>query len=75
VANHNSLVVIFSDNGKWFDKGIERLDDIFERKFSTTSWSGWWLFHVKQILEELKSTISAEHNSPKWAIFTISFLR
>lgn len=71
----NSLKIIFSDNWKWFDGKIENLDDIFERKFSTTNWSGWGLFHVKQILEELKSTISVEKNTPKWAIFNINFLR
>lgn len=55
--HENKLNLVFSDDGKGLNKSIINVHKIFEKGYTTTSGSGLGLFHVKQILNEMKSDI------------------
>lgn len=73
-GDDKNLSVVFTDNWSGFNKQIINLHDIFQKKYSTTEGSWWWLYHVQQILNELNSTINAERLQ-KGAKFIINFTK
>jgi signal transduction histidine kinase len=50
------------DNGKGLDPKIKDVSRIFEKGFTTTDGSGLGLYHVQQVLGEMKGTIGVEKN-------------
>lgn len=68
------LSVILTDNWSGFDKKIVDLGVIFQKRYSTTNGSWWWLFHAQQILQELNSEITAERIQ-NGAKFIINFIK
>jgi signal transduction histidine kinase len=69
-ARH-TIHVLVHDNGRGFDKRITDLDRVFEKGFTTTDGSGLGLFHVKQVLGEMKGTIEARKTNSQGAEFLI----
>ncbi|MDH5561430.1 MAG: ATP-binding protein [Deltaproteobacteria bacterium] len=49
--------ILVSDNGSGFHKSIEDPERIFEKGFTMTDGSGLGLYHVRQVLGEMKGTI------------------
>lgn len=72
--NQQSLEIVFSDNWKGLDtKFSDNPEEIFEPRVSTTNGSWWWLTQVRDIVKQMKGTISVE---PKvWGlVFKIVFV-
>lgn len=67
----NNLVIKFIDDGKGIDKSI--IDRIYNQGFTTTDGAGIGLYHVKQIVNDMKGTILAENNQDSGACFTLTF--
>ncbi|MEG6589078.1 ATP-binding protein [Paenibacillus barengoltzii] len=61
----NNLYIIYKDDGKGLDKNIVSTEVIFEKGFTTTMGSGLGLFHVKQILNEMNSSIKVNSDIEK----------
>jgi signal transduction histidine kinase len=55
-------LIKFKDDGKGLDNSIRNSDVIFEMGFTTTSGSGIGLYHVKQIVSDLKGNVSINNN-------------
>ncbi|MNB74632.1 sensory histidine kinase DcuS [compost metagenome] len=53
----DTLIFRLADDGAGLNKSITNVQKIFEKGFTTTSGSGLGLFHVRQILHEMNSTI------------------
>lgn len=66
-----SIHVSVTDNGDGFHKRITELSRVFEKGYTTTDGSGLGLYHVRQVLGEMKGTIEAEAVKPKGARFLI----
>ncbi len=56
----NVLIMEYIDDGTGLDKSIDDVNSIFEIGKTTTSGSGLGMYHVKQLLEEMNSTIVIE---------------
>ncbi|MEF3310612.1 ATP-binding protein [Paenibacillus sp. GYB004] len=69
------LTIEFSDDGVGLDKKIANVNEIFEKGYTTTSGSGLGLYHVKQILEEMNSTISVVTTEGKGLVFLMEVSR
>jgi signal transduction histidine kinase len=54
--------LLFKDDGCGLHKSIINSEEIFEKGFTTTSGSGLGLFHVRQIIEDLKGTVTINDN-------------
>lgn len=67
----NELVITFRDDGLGIDKRVTNAAEIFDMGVTTTSGSGLGLFHVKQVLKELKGDISVNSALPKGLEFII----
>jgi signal transduction histidine kinase len=53
----NALYVRVTDDGSGIDSRIEDKERIFEKGFTTTDGSGLGLYHVRQVLGEMKGSI------------------
>jgi len=51
-----------TDNGRGFGRGIDELERIFEKGFTTTDGSGLGLYHIRHVLGEMNGTIEATRN-------------
>lgn len=71
----NILNIEVTDNGRGFDKKIADLDRVFEKGFTTTDGSGLGLFHVRQVLGEMKGTIEASKPPKSGARFLIKIAK
>ena len=68
----NSIVLSFKDNGDGIKDNI--VDNVFDFGFSTSRrGSGLGLYHVKEIIEKLKSKIEVNNKLKKGVEFLISF--
>ncbi|MCP9291634.1 sensor histidine kinase [Gracilimonas sediminicola] len=67
----SNLVIKFIDDGTGIDKSI--INQIYNQGFTTTDGSGIGLYHVKQIINDMKGTISATNNPDSGACFTLTF--
>lgn len=68
------LEINFIDNWKWLNEKFKsNPDEIFEPKISTTNWSGWGLTQIRDIIKQMKWTISVEPQK-SWIIFKVIFL-
>ena len=65
------LEITFSDNGKGLSPAVNNVEDIFRKGFTTTSGSGLGLYHVSQILNTMKGSITAAPSDSKGVVFTI----
>ncbi len=54
------LIMEYIDDGKGLDKSIVDIDSIFDIAVSTTKGSGLGMYHTKELLSDMKSTISIE---------------
>ncbi|TPW26711.1 ATP-binding protein [Pararhizobium mangrovi] len=54
-----------TDNGRGFSRGIDELERIFEKGFTTTDGSGLGLFHIRHVLGEMNGTIEATQNEDR----------
>lgn len=79
-AKANNLIIRFEDNSNALDIsfiddgiGIEEkfLDKIFDLGYTTTDGSGIGLYHVKQIMESMKSEIFVNNNIEKGITFKL----
>lgn len=59
----NDLLMEYIDDGRGLDSSIVDKDSIFEMGVTTTNGSGLGLYHVKELLKEMKSDISAERQN------------
>ena len=57
---HRELVIHAADNGRGWDSSLEPLDSTLEKGVTTTDGSGLGLHHVKQVIECLGGTVTAE---------------
>jgi signal transduction histidine kinase len=70
--NEDELEIEVEDDGVGFKKTIDNLDRIFEQGFSSTNGSGLGLYHVKNVLNDIKGTIVAQRKEKNnGVIFTI----
>lgn len=53
----------YIDDGKGLDSSIIDENSIFEMGITTTTGSGLGLYHVKELLKEMKSDISVERQN------------
>ena len=53
----------YTDDGKGIDTSIVDETSIFEMGVTTTTGSGLGLYHVKELLKEMKSNISVERQN------------
>jgi signal transduction histidine kinase len=67
----SNLTIEFIDNGVGIQP--ENLSEIFNLGFTTTDGSGIGLYHVKEIINNLKANIRVEHNSMGGVTFKIIF--
>jgi len=67
----DSIYITVTDNGNGFHNRITDLSRVFEKGFTTTDGAGLGLYHVKQVLGEMKGTIEAMPGKPKGAVFQI----
>jgi signal transduction histidine kinase len=61
----NTLQVSFIDDGKGLSKELSSADSMFEMGITTTTGSGFGLYHVKRIVEGIGGKISAIPLKPK----------
>jgi len=66
------LVMEYVDDGKGIDSSIVDENSIFEMGITTTDGSGIGLYHIKELLSEMKSNITVERQ-PKGIKFLIRF--
>ena len=66
----DKLCIDFTDNGRGFGAGA--LGKIFDLGFTTTNGSGMGLYHVRNIVDEMKGTITANDASEHGAVLTIT---
>lgn len=59
----NDLLMEYIDDGRGLDSSIVDKDSIFEMGVTTTNGSGLGLYHVKELLKEMKSYISVERQN------------
>lgn len=73
----NLIEILIKDDWKWIDKKfIDNTEKIFDLKISSTDWAGIWLFHVKQIVNDLNWNITVSENlDKKWVTFTLIFTK
>lgn len=60
---NNDLMMAYIDDGKGLDTSIIDENSIFEMGITTTNGSGLGLYHVKELLKEVKSEISVERQN------------
>ena len=60
---NNDLIMEYTDDGKGIDTSIVDETSIFEMGVTTTTGSGLGLYHVKELLKEMKSNISVERQN------------
>lgn len=65
------LVVLFKDDGGGLSDQITNAENIFEMGFTTTSGSGLGLYHVKEILADMKGRIAVNSKVEKGIDFII----
>lgn len=58
----DKAILQFKDDGNGLNKSINNPVEIFDKGFTTTSGSGLGLFHVRQIIEDLKGTVSVNES-------------
>lgn len=63
--------VVVKDNGRGLDKKITEPDRIFEKGFTMTDGSGLGLFHVRQVLGEMKGTIEVNNSDKSGTTFLV----
>ncbi len=61
----NTLSISFIDDGKGLSKDLADVDSIFEIGITTTPGSGFGLYHVKRIVEDMGGKITAIPMKPK----------
>jgi signal transduction histidine kinase len=66
------LIMEYLDDGSGLDNSIVNIESIFDIAVSTTRGSGLGLYHIKELLNDMKSTISVERQ-PKGIKFLIRF--
>jgi signal transduction histidine kinase len=71
INNEKNLVLKVIDDGIGIPN--ENINKIFDFGFTTTSGSGLGLFHIRQVLGKMNSSIVVTKNIPKGAEFTITF--
>lgn len=59
----NDLLIEYIDDGKGLNSSIINENSIFEMGFTTTTGSGLGLYHIKELLKEMKSDISVERQN------------
>lgn len=59
----NDLLMEYTDDGNGLDPSIVDENSIFEMGITTTTGSGLGLYHIKELLNEMKSEISVERQS------------
>ncbi|WP_026476496.1 sensor histidine kinase [Alkaliphilus transvaalensis] len=57
IEKDSKLQIRFRDDGKGLNKQIENKNEIFEKGYTTTQGSGLGLYHVAQIIKDLKGTV------------------
>ena len=67
----DSYYVIFSDDGNGLSDSISDINQIFDFGVTTTEGAGLGLYYIKQYVEEMNGTISAEKNLPKGMSFIL----
>jgi signal transduction histidine kinase len=65
----NRLLVSFIDDGKGIEK--KNISKIFDFGYTTTEGSGLGLYHVKQIVDEMKAGILVYNNKQKGVTFEL----
>lgn len=60
---NNDLIMEYIDDGKGLDSSIVDKNSIFEMGITKTNGSGLGLYHVKELLKEIKSDISVERQN------------
>lgn len=73
--SRNELEIRIKDDGRGLSRKIKKSTEIFEKGFTTTTGSGLGLFHVKQLLNDLKGSISVNPNTKKGIEFIIRIER
>lgn len=74
-VNKEKLELLYIDDGDGVDNGIQDTNSIFEKGFSTTSGSGLGLYHVKQILSDIKGSISILPDTEKGLGFLMEVVK
>jgi hypothetical protein len=64
------LRIVVQDDGQGFDGSVAELGRLFEKGFTTSTGSGLGLYHVAQILDDLRGSITPER-SERGARFVI----
>ena len=59
----NDLLIEYIDDGKGLKSSIINENSISEKSFTTTTGSGLGLYHIKELLKEMKSDISVERQN------------
>jgi signal transduction histidine kinase len=57
------LIIEIADDGTGWSNGLPALERVFEKGVTTTEGSGLGLYHVKQVIENLRGTVTA-HAGP-----------
>lgn len=57
------LAMRVADNGNGFGKGVDK-DQVFEMGYTTTGGSGLGLYHVRQVLGEMRGSIEVDDSAP-----------
>jgi len=67
----NLIQIVCTDNGLGIDPLIVNHDAVFEKGFTTTSGSGLGLYHVRQLLERMKGSITLQDTNSMGTIFSL----
>lgn len=70
-SDKKTLVIHISDNGTGLPTTIEDHESLFDLGVSRTSGSGLGLYHVRQVLGEMKGSISVSNSSNKGTTFIV----
>jgi signal transduction histidine kinase len=70
-TDSNVLNILVKDDGFGLDPSIIMPDSIFEKGVTTTHGSGLGLYHVRQLLEGMTSSILLKESNPKGTIFEL----
>jgi hypothetical protein len=73
IKNNDYIVLQYMDDGKGLDSTIIKPESIFEMGVTTTKGSGLGLYHIKEILEEMNTSIINVYRLEQGIKFIIRF--
>lgn len=69
----NNIEISFIDDGAGVDEEKYKPEELFDKGITTTSGSGIGLYHIKQIVSDLKGIVKIENNPNKGVALVLEF--